>query len=357
MNTTNIGWSDNSTKPLYDLAVVIGRFQPFHNGHLSVLKNASIIAKRVLVLVGSSSIARNIKNPFTYDERSEMIGAVCEEFSFKNILTEPLVDDMYNNQQRIAAVQNKVYNMVGPEGSVVLVGHHSDDSSWYLDVFPKYAQFEVSQTETMHSTQIRDIFYNHGMIPKDVMPKSVEHWLRDFQTLWGQKEYKNLCEEYEFTKDYKVKHKYVGNLPYDAVFTTTDAVVINSGHILLVKRRMAPGKGLWALPGGFLGANERLEDSMLRELEEETRIKVSKDLLRASIKGNHVFDHPARSTRGRTITHAYLIVLNELKNPRVRGSDDAERAKWVPISEFYGMSEEMFEDHYSIGSYMINRAD
>ena len=127
--------------------------------------------------------------------------------------------------------------------------------------------------------------------------------------------------------------------------------------ILLVKRRMAPGKGLWALPGGFLGANERLEDSMLRELEEETRIKVSKDLLRASIKGNHVFDHPARSTRGRTITHAYLIVLNELKNPRVRGSDDAERAKWVPISEFYGMSEEMFEDHYSIGSYMINRAD
>ena len=40
--------------------------------------------------------------------------------------------------------------------------------------------------------------------------------------------------------------------PYPPTFVTTDAVVVQSGHILLIQRKAAPGKGLWALPGGFL---------------------------------------------------------------------------------------------------------
>jgi bifunctional NMN adenylyltransferase/nudix hydrolase len=349
-------WSDKTINPpKADLAVVIGRFQPFHNGHLSILKTAAEISDNILVIIGSSFIARNIKNPFTFDERESMILAAAAGESIKGVHCAPVVDDLYNDQQWIVAVQNEIYNalsdFIDPNTArVVIVGHHKDDSSYYLDIFPKYTTFEVPLTQVLDSTTIRDIFFEKNMIPKDVMPFHIESFLRGFE---NSVEYKNLCDEYKFIKDYRAQWSHS---PFPPVFSTTDAVVINNGHILLVKRRMAPGKGLWALPGGFVGVKERLKDSMLRELEEETRIKVSREHLRNHIRGEHTFDSPYRSERGRTITQAYLIVLNEPNLPKVRGGDDAERAKWFPISEFYQMSDKMYEDHYSIASYMINRA-
>ena len=65
---------------------------------------------------------------------------------------------------------------------------------------------------------------------------------------------------------------------------TVDAVVVQSGHILLVKRGDMPGKGLWALPGGFLNQEETMLDGAIRELKEETKIKVPVPVLKGSIK-------------------------------------------------------------------------
>ena len=57
----------------YDLMVYIGRFQPFHNGHVKTIERASKLARRVIVLVGSHKTARSVRNPFTSAERFEMI--------------------------------------------------------------------------------------------------------------------------------------------------------------------------------------------------------------------------------------------------------------------------------------------
>ncbi len=55
--------------------------------------------------------------------------------------------------------------------------------------------------------------------------------------------------------------------------TTTGAILINENdEILLVKRRVDPGKGLWDIPGGFVDLNEELENSLNRELNEELGI-------------------------------------------------------------------------------------
>ena len=116
----------------------------------------------------------------------------------------------------------------------------------------------------------------------------------------------------------------------------------------MVKRRAEPGKGLWALPGGFLDVNndKSMVSCAIRELKEETGIKVPVPVLIGSIKENKVFDAINRSARGRTITHAFYIQLPDGELPKVKGQDDAEKASWIHIAHLD--SSEVFEDHYEI---------
>ena len=113
-----------------------------------------------------------------------------------------------------------------------------------------------------------------------------------------------------------------------------------------------PGKGLWALPGGFLNQEETMLDGAIRELKEETKIKVPVPVLKGSIKGSKTFDAPNRSSRGRTITQAFFIDLGVGELPKVKGSDDAEKAFWVPFNQV--KQEKMFEDHFHIIDNFIN---
>ena len=58
---------------MYDTAILIGRFEPVHTGHLALLQHALGVAKQVIVIVGSAFQARSPKNPFTWEERASML--------------------------------------------------------------------------------------------------------------------------------------------------------------------------------------------------------------------------------------------------------------------------------------------
>jgi len=165
--------------------------------------------------------------------------------------------------------------------------------------------------------------------------------------------YAQLVAEHHFIQDYREGW---ANAPYPPTFVTTDAVVVHSGHVLLVRRRAEPGKGLWALPGGFVKESQPIMDSCLRELREETRLKIPVPVLKGSIKGTHVFDHPDRSLRGRTITHAYHFDFPAGELPPVRGGDDADKARWFPISEALEMGPQLYEDHLHILEFFLGRS-
>ena len=120
---------------------------------------------------------------------------------------------------------------------------------------------------------------------------------------------------------------------------------------MVIRRGHQPGKGLLALPGGFLQPELTLEDNAIKELKEETNIKVSSQILRGSIKTSRPFDYPERSARGRTVTFAYFIELEpSLKDglPKVKGGDDASKAFWLPLSALGENEDQFFEDHHSI---------
>ena len=146
--------------------------------------------------------------------------------------------------------------------------------------------------------------------------------------------------------------------PFPPTFVTTDAVVVALGHVLVIKRGRNPGKGLYALPGGFLEQDERIVDGCLRELKEETHFDLPKAKLESMIKDQHVFDHPLRDPRGRTITHAFLFDLKDAKALEfynVQADDDASEVLWMPINEIQAREDEFFNDHAQMIRFFLNR--
>ena len=118
---------------------------------------------------------------------------------------------------------------------------------------------------------------------------------------------------------------YTYKYPRPAV--TADCIVITKeedAKVLLIQRGDEPYKGTWAFPGGFMNMDETTEQCAIRELEEETGLKV-KDVHQIG-----AYSKVDRDPRGRTITVAYLAIID--KPISVVGQDDAAKAEWWPIS-------------------------
>jgi bifunctional NMN adenylyltransferase/nudix hydrolase len=336
------------SKP-YGTIMLIGRFQPLHSAHLEIIKRCTALTDQLVVVVGSANQPRTYKNPFTFDERSRMIRAATAGLSMR-VYVEPNIDTIYNDQAwavRVQGIHSK-YRCLGTKDAII--GHKKDDSSFYLDMFPQWEYINVEEIEPLSAVNIRDLYFKSDVnmkFIKGVVPETTFEFLEQFR---ATSEYEQIIKEREFVANYK---KQYASLPYPPIFSTADAVVIQSGHVLMIKRRSEPGKGLWALPGGFVNANtdKSVEDAAIRELREETGIKVPAPVLRGNIQRSKVFDAVDRSARGRTITHAFYIQLPDGELPRVKGLDDAEKARWVPIAEV--KSEECFEDHYEILQHFL----
>jgi bifunctional NMN adenylyltransferase/nudix hydrolase len=105
-----------------------------------------------------------------------------------------------------------------------------------------------------------------------------------------------------------------------------------------------------------LEGSERLLSGAIRELREETRIACSEAELRSAFRRAVVFDHPQRSQRGRTITHAHAFELPATGGalPAVEGADDAARAAWFSTSQIASMPHELFEDHFQILDHFLS---
>jgi bifunctional NMN adenylyltransferase/nudix hydrolase len=333
----------------YDTLVLIGRFQPLHNAHLEIIKRATALTDQLVIITGSAAQPRTYKNPFTSKERANMIKDATRGLNMQ-VYVEENIDTIYNDQAWAVRIQGIVskHNVIG--GKVGIIGHKKDDSSFYLDMFPQWGYENVGLIEFLSAVDIRDLYFKRDVNMKfiqGVVPETTFDFLEQFRTT---PEYEQIIREREFVANYK---KQYASLPYPPIFSTADAVVIQSGHVLMIKRRSEPGKGLWALPGGYVNANtdKSVEDAAIRELREETMIKVPAPVLRGSIKRSKVFDAIGRSPRGRIITHAFHIELPDGELPKVKGSDDAEKARWVPIAEV--KSEETFEDHYEILQHFL----
>ncbi len=343
----------------YDYAIVIGRFQPLHLAHQDLIQYSLTLAEKVIIILGSARAAPDVKNPFTPAMREEIIRA-CFPKDAEHLIFRAVRDYPYNDHVWTAEVQNVVGEITEDDGKddarVAIVGFFKDKSSYYLNLFPQwnFEEFFCADRErlSLNASGIREKYFCESEDWQPLVPPKVAGYLNAFR---ATEFYPRLKSEFEYIKKYREDTQFKG-VPYKPVFLTTDAVVVQSGHVLVIRRGFQPGKGLLALPGGFLAENMTLEDSALKELKEETNIKVPAQVLRGSIKASHVFDYPERSLRGRTVTFAYYIELTpDLKEglPKVKGGDDAKKAFWLPLSALGEKENEFFEDHYFIIRYFL----
>ncbi len=332
---------------MYDLLVYIGRFQPFHRGHLHVVEEARKLAHNVLILMGSYGARRNYNNPFSDSDRAFIIHEGTKHLT--NISIQGIEDYTYRDNLWVANVQrvirekslellngNSFPNHGYLDAKVGIIGFNKDHTSYYLKKFPLYTTVElevpyVVDGVPLSASMIRESYYEDNNFddfePHIFAFDTVESVLDDFSPeYWEAKQYRKTW----------------GSGP----FITADSLVQVGANILLIERK----DGTLALPGGFINPHETLLDASIRELREETKIKVPEKVLRGSLIGRQVFDKPDRDLRARIVTECFHYnLVDEFSLPEVRGSDDAVEAFWLPLDRINKDSMfDFYADHYHI---------
>jgi bifunctional NMN adenylyltransferase/nudix hydrolase len=334
---------DNSSS----VAVVIGRWQILQKAHVHLVRTALAHAPKVIVIIGSAMRARDAQNPFTWNERRQQFEAVLTPEERARIHFLPM-RDFFDEDRWHDAVRAGVFRVAG-SADVTLFGFHKDHSSAYLDWFPGWGLREVESSVNISATDLRRIYFEADDMAAalTVIGNYVEPGVAGYLKAWAHlPAYRQCAAEHRAVTAYRLK--------YTAPFSlTADCVITCQGHVLLIKRGGDIGHGLWACPGGFIEPRERFYAAALRELAEETGLNPLPAQMRTALKGQAVFDHPARSARGRIITTAFHFDLAGEKLPEVEGRDDAARAKWVRFDELLQLEEQLFEDHACILDHFL----
>lgn len=104
------------------------------------------------------------------------------------------------------------------------------------------------------------------------------------------------------------------------------AVILGEGRVLLVERGREPLAGYWSLPGGVVETGERLEEALMREVFEETGLRVTADSIAT------VFERIMPDDAG-TCEYHYVLVdfYCTVTGGELCAGDDSARVDWFPI--------------------------
>lgn len=154
-------------------ALVIGRFQPFHNGHLHLLQNLCTQYDQVVIGIGSSQYSYTMDNPFSFEERVRMIQESLTEVMKKKIIIYS-IPDIHDLSRWV----DHVVNIVGGFDVVI------SNNQLTIKLFSKKG-YPVCSTPLYHKekyagTQIRrQILHNSSW--KKLVPTPVARIIEEIQ--------------------------------------------------------------------------------------------------------------------------------------------------------------------------------
>ena len=289
---------------------------------------------------------------------------IYNEFDSK-VKVKSINDYLYSDNKWIAQIEDIVHSLFDKnEYDYYITGHEKDASSYYLKIFPTWRVELLPEFDNgISATYIRNNYFVDDQIFSVTKNECIashvpEMVLNNIIKFRETESFKDLMEEKAyFDKEDKKFEIY----PYKETlkFNCSDAVVVCDGNVLLIERKRAPGKGTWALPGGFVNKNETYEQCAIRELFEETSLKLPEKVLKGSLKRSKIFDNPNRNEGIPRITNAFYFEIHpDIKNgypklPKVKGTDDAVNAKWFSLAETRHMV--LFDDHSDIIDYFSSQ--
>ncbi|UDF03411.1 NUDIX domain-containing protein [Asticcacaulis sp. AND118] len=304
-----------------------GRFHPLTDDYLRALKDWRGGGEMIVVVIGAN-MSRSARYPFRAEEQFAMLQAA----GFEAVaIEEALLPEARVRQLRAIVDGGPLLSFdVGYGGE--LKGLWTGDIVTADPVISRHAAAICSAwLQGVPFTGVSDAVRGLMQVDQDI--------------------HQALAEEDAYIAQY---HQSWSVAPYPPVHVTVDALIRQDDRILLIKRGGLPGRGQWALPGGFLDPHETLVAAALRELREETGLFLSESQARQCLKGQRVFDQPERSARGRTLSHVCYFDLSGLELPPLEAGDDAAALKWTGVTCALKMRAHMFEDHYLMLQHFLS---
>lgn len=361
---------------MYDICVFAGRMRPPTSAHIANIRAGLVAAQYTFVVIGSVNEAPHFKNPFTFDEVSQMIRASLTPAENDRVFIFG-VEDRDNDLLWVRDVQKVVTEQAkrlsfATEPRIALVGYSKDGSSYYLKLFRGWdsvaTQAVVQDEETLVSaTTIRNILYNSedpaGHVEDMYRPGSVAQIIPQgtylFLRQWVNTErFKLMRDEAKFMAEYLSQFQRNPYTDEPQQFPCSDMWIFHAGAVCLVQRDRMPGKGLWASPGGHKRAFQTFLDAALDEADQETGIIqhnefLTRDMLSAFVRGEKMLDNPWRSNREVTFSMAFgVLIPASLPRPTIVGADDARQARWWNTDEV--VRPMLFEDHFNPFEFFLN---
>lgn len=333
-----------------DVAIYIGRFQPFLNTHLAQIRHALSLAPRCLVVVAGAHQARSPRNPLSGQERLKLIEAALTQEEMARVQLTTIRDD--NDGERWSqGIRARMLHAFPDAADVAAMavcepGCHFPALTWAMED-------SASPLATSDERPARERLYEAGadawalLQGSGLLAPGTERLMQDWLS---SDTFARTAHEWQALRE--MRAEWDGS-PYTPIFVTVDAVVRCAGRVLLIRRGRAPGQGLYALPGGFLEAEEAVLESAIRELAEETGLNVTRTALQRALKEVRVFDDPWRSQRGRVLTHAHFFDLPDDTLPAILAGDDAAEAFWAEESRLAALEEHFHDDHFLILDHFL----
>lgn len=350
-----------------------------HLGHEDMLKRAFELGEEVHIFIGSANSPRNLQNPFIYAERRQMLDLVItrimhDVYNYPDIDNGPFVriwplnDILDDNDAWLKQITDIVghgnYVSVPPfdgriKHEIAYVGGAKKE--WYVPLFEKvgYEHRQIPPYKTkgyeggkfggdtreevaLNSTQLRETYFTGyydeaNKILKERIPAEIYDYLMDYRRSSSQ--FVGYINSWYWKK--KEDNQKYGLGP----FLTCDNIIQVGDEILLIRRKNHPGKGLWAVPGGYLDAGETFAQGAARELEEETNLRLPLEMF----EDMEMFDAVGRSTHARIITASFHVRLPV--KPETKAGDDAAERRWFTRAEIEKMHNLMHDDHW----YMLKK--
>jgi len=167
--------------PLQDkqnVGIYIGRFEPFHLGHWKTCQKALKECEGLILVLGSSTSTNAFKNPWSLEERIQMIQS-CFTNEEKIKISFVGLEDVNDDVKWKNLLKEKL--SLPSHIKVNLYGHHKDASSYYLDSFPEWNLVETGNFHSINSTDIRKMYFENDTVPFSLLPWPIAWNLNEFK--------------------------------------------------------------------------------------------------------------------------------------------------------------------------------